>query len=896
MQKTKLTAALCALCFAASALTGGVSAESPKTENVVPRGVFEVTIDGSTCDTAKNDAYRGFGYISANNSSRLLLDYMDEQPEAYQKLLNWLFDPNGAVRMTHLKIEMGADVNSSSGTEPSTMRSEEDAANVRRGAGFRLAADVKAINPDVTLELLSWGAPAFVKNGKGVDGVRELRYKWFKQTLDSAYETYGLEFDYVAPNFNEKSIDAGWIKYFANTLHSEKDTPYEYKNIKIVAADQDARYDLASMMLEDKDLMDAVDVIGIHYTSTADENTLKCRDKYGKELWYSEGLPPAGEAKYAATADGSGISGVNSMLDVAGRIINMYPNGGYTMYEFQPPVAAYYSGATYYPKQLMTANQPWSGALEAGAGMYLCEHFSLFTEKGWQFVKSACAGDGKEENHVLSETTNNIVTLADPETGDYSAVLANNTSTERNYTFTVKNLDHAASAVQVWETRGPDDGAYDENYLKNIMAIEPEKSSDGYSYRLSVKPYSLVTISTLEVQPVDLTDDTPQERLALPYSDDFEYADKAEDYLEDRGNAPRYTTDLGGAFEVEQTDEGNVLTQQITDDLRGIEWGMTPEPVTTLGDDTWANYTVSAKVKLDENGDEECYAGVGLRYINASAKLSRSGYRLELVRTGDWRLCSNSETLAEGKLDKFDPALWHTLTVTAQGDVLTAAANGVQVASVTLENAAVFSGRAALFSSYDRNSFDELAVLPADMTNYVVRCDELDGSVKFDGDWEHNTMDSFTNHNRTASYASDGSTAEFEFDGDSAALIGTASEAVITVELDGEVVADKITVNSGSKQAFWRRYGLGMGDHKLKFTVHSGTLGFDAYEYGSMTVLQNGDPDGGMLNDSGMEKSAISNEKQTANSRSTAAIAAVVGAAALAAIIISVRKKRKNKV
>ena len=62
-----------------------------------------------------------------------------------------------------------------------------------------------------------------------------------------------------------------------------------------------------------------------------------------------------------------------------------------------------------------------------------------------------------------------------------------------------------------------------------------------------------------------------------------------------------------------------------------------------------------------------------------------------------------------------------------------------------------------------------------------------------------------------------------------------------------------------------------------------------------MTVLQNGDPDGGMLNDSGMEKSTLSNEKQTANSRSIAAIAAVVGAAALAAIIISVRKKRKNK-
>lgn len=909
MKKTKPIALLCAVCFAASAFfpQRDVFAQEQAQNTEVSR-VFDITIDGNTCNAEENSAYKGFGYISANNSSRLLLDYKQENPDAYNKLLTWLFDPNGGVRMSHIKIEMGADINSSSGTEPASMRSADDQADVTRGAGFQLAADAKKINPDITLELLSWGAPGFVKNADDIADRREKRYKWFKQTLDAAYETYGLEFDYVAPNYNERAIDALWIKYFAEKLHSETDAPYSYKDIKIVAADEDARYNLAANMLDDEELMDAIDVIGIHYTSTADENTLKCRDEYGKELWYSEGLPPAEVSQYAANADGSGISGVNSMLDVATRIINMYPNGGFTMYEFQPPVSAYYSGANYYPKQLVTANEPWSGRLDAGAGMYLCEHFSLFTRSGWQFVDSACIGDGREEEHVMYDTTNNVMTLADPETGDYSVILANNTSAERSYEFTVKNLEKASATVQVWETRGPgEDGtSYDSNYLKNVQAIEPDKVDGGYGYRFTVKPYSLVTISTVEAAPADYSDDAPYSHLELPYSDDFEYADYPEDYLSSRGYAPRYTTDQGGAFEVEQTEEGNILTQQITEELRGVEWGLTPEPVTTLGDDTWSNYSVSAKVKLDQNaygeGDEnkENYAGIGLRYINSSAALSRSGYRIEITQSGKWRLCGSGETLAEGELEDFDASAWHTLLITCEGDVLKAAIDGVQTADVTLEGAAVFSGRAALYSAYYRNSFDDLNVLPADMTGFVVRKDGLDESVSYEGGWEHNLMDSFQCHNRTASYASEGASFGFDFEGDSLALIGTAQNAVISVEIDGETVADKQDVSSANKQSFWRRYGLGYSEHTVKVTVHSGTLGFDAYEYGSNTVLKDGDKSGGFMTDGLPERSEDnSDEKKTGISGKKAA-GLIVGAAAVCAAVgtaavISRRKKKKGK-
>ncbi|MGN0633993.1 MAG: glycosyl hydrolase family 59 [Oscillospiraceae bacterium] len=894
MPKTKLIALAAALCFSFSAapLTAFSAAQKPQTNS----GAFEINIDGSTRNTAENSEWKGFGFISANNSSRLLLDYKAEHPDDYWDLLENMFDPEGAVRINHIKIELGADINSSSGTEPSTKRSADEKADVTRGAGFQLAADALTINPDITLELLAWGMPGYIKNAADIDEKRQLKYEWFKDTLDSAYETYGLEFQYIAPNTNERMIDTTLLKLFSKNLKSEKNTPYPYKDIKIVAADEDTGQNLALAMLRDEELMDAVDVIGVHYTSTSSAETQRCKNEYGKELWYSEGLSPASVAEYSLNGTGTGLGGINSTLDVAGRIINMYPNGGYTMYEFQPPVSAYYSGATYYPKQLATANDPWSGYIDYSSGMYMCEHFSLFSEKGWQFVDSACFGDGNEINHVLNETTNNYMTLSDPETDDYSVILANNTATERKYTFTVKNLKTASQAVQVWETRDPDSGGeYDSCYMKNIMAIEPTEAKGGeYTYQLTVKPYSMMTVTTLEASAVSFESEVEQKRLALPYTDDFEYADMDENYLSSRGYAPRYTTDIGGAFEVvEDETDGRILMQKITEETKGQEWGASPDPVTTLGDDSWANYTVSSKVRLEALSGEECYAGIGLRYINSSAAKSMSGYRIIIYGDGKWELSRLRETLAEGRLDSFNAEIWHTLSITAFGDNLTAAIDGVQVAAVTLENDATVSGRAALFSSYNQNCFDELSIMPTDMTPYIVRIDELDSAVKYKGGWEHNVMDSFTCHNRTASYSVKGeeSSFEFSFSGDSLALIGTAESAEITVELDGDVIADKEKVSCGTaRSAMWHKYSLGMGEHKAKITVNSGLIGLDAIEFGSNSV--NIDGTGG---DIVIEEQPTAKLDQTEQKTSKKILAASgIAAAALIGLAVFGRKRHKK--
>ena len=96
-----------------------------------------VKIDGSKAANEENKLYRGLGMVSANNTSRLLLDYKAEQPERYEELLNYMFGKDG-IGLTHLKLEMGADINSSSGTEPSVMRYEDEKS--RRYQRGRLSA------------------------------------------------------------------------------------------------------------------------------------------------------------------------------------------------------------------------------------------------------------------------------------------------------------------------------------------------------------------------------------------------------------------------------------------------------------------------------------------------------------------------------------------------------------------------------------------------------------------------------------------------------------------------------------------------------------------------------------------------------------------------------------
>ncbi len=889
---------------------------------------MNLTIDGSKAITAENKLYRGLGMVSGNNSSRLLLDYKAENPKRYNEILNYLFGADG-IGITHLKLEMGADINSSSGTEPAVMRHEDEKADVTRGAGFQLAADAKKINPDLTLDMLWWSEPLWVSNAEDVYAAR---YKWYKNTLDAAYETYGLTFDYVSANQNERRIDADWIKYLSSHLKSETDCPYDYSKIKIVAADEVGTWGIGAKMLKDEELLNAVDVIGGHYTDWTNAKIKELAADYGKEVWFSEGSSPMsysnGTYKYDGT--GTGLTDINGVLDVANRIITMFPGGDMTLYEFQPAVSAYYVGVTYCQKQLITAEKPWSGYYTLDSGFYMSLHFSQFFKKGWCFIDGACAGDGKAggDGHAIVDAVYSYMTATDSDSGDYSTVITNTTDSEITYNITVKNLDKAGESVCVFETRGPGSGVYDENYFKKIDTITPQKSGDSYTYSVTVKPYSMVTLSTLNVAEKEYTAPTDDSVLALPYSDNYEYSDYPENYLASRGGAPRYTTDEGGAFEVQNIDGNNVLMQIITPETKANEWGSTPDPVTNFGDDRWFNYSVSADVKFSvSNEPDKNYTGVGMRYNLADA--GKSGYWVQLYEDGSWKLNHNSQSVAKGTLDGFDNAAWTELKISAEENKITAYANGALLCEYNCEGedntseAMHASGRAALYSSYNQNCFDNVKIEAVGDTPYIKRIDDTDDNLTYSGEAIHTTMSSFKNYNRTITELEAGAVANIEFKGSGFAVVGGVDDGCkVKIEIDGTVAEKEYAVpKSSNRECTYYNYGLSDENHTVKITVLEGKYAVDAVEVSTAEIRPASDapeqtestesegessessPTESGAAESDLPQSAAGNTSSDSNKGNNnnniipiiIGVGAVAVAGAAIGTVIAVKKKKKNK-
>lgn len=795
------------------------------------------TVDGKQALTAENTRYDGLGMVSANNSSRLLLDYKAQHPESYQKLLEYMFGENG-MGLSLIKIEMGADVDSSSGTEPAVKRTADEPADVTRGAGYQLAADALAVNPDLKVDMLYWGIPNWVKNA---DDPLEAMYQWYKQTIDALYDTYGIEVACITANQNEHSPDVEFIKYIRNALDNETDARYDYSAIRIVAGEGVGSWGIAKKMLADEELMNAVDIVSAHYTSWTNENVEELQSEYGKKIWFSEGCSPMSysEGTYKYDGTGSGMCDINGMLDIATRITTAMSNG-MTMYEFQPVISAYYDGVTYYPKQLITANSPWSGGYTLDAGFYMTLHFNRFIKPGWMFVENACFGDGSAggDGHAIVDSTYNYMTCLDEDGKNCSIVLVNNSADTIGYTISLKDLNLASSKFNVWETRGPEDGEdYYTNFFQRLGCLD---GADG-EIQVMMAPYSMITLTTLETEEITY-ENAETSALALPYEDDFEYADYDDDYLAGRGNAPRYTTDQGGAFEVASTEDGNVLMQQITPSIKPSDWGSTSDPTTNLGDDTWSNYTVSADVHFTDETDGDGtgnYIGIGARYNLADANYS--GYWIKLFEDGTVELKKDNSTLETAVIEELDAGAWHSLSLTVTNMTIIAVIDGEELIRYEDNESPVISGRAALYSALQKNYFDNLQVTEAEgYASSITRVDNFDAALTYsEGSnedtgtgWYHNTMCGFRNYNRTLSTGYEGASVTISFEGSSFALIGAAKDAELTIEIDGVVAEPAYTVNaSQSRKAVYTNYDLEDGAHTVKITVNAGTLDVDAVEY-----------------------------------------------------------------
>ena len=110
-----------------------------------------LVLDGA----AAHHTWDGFGGLSAGASSRLLRDYPEPQRG---DILDLLYKPQHGASLQICKIEIGGDVMSTDGTEPSHEHSRGDR-SCERGYELWLANAALQRNPAVKTFALAWGLP-----------------------------------------------------------------------------------------------------------------------------------------------------------------------------------------------------------------------------------------------------------------------------------------------------------------------------------------------------------------------------------------------------------------------------------------------------------------------------------------------------------------------------------------------------------------------------------------------------------------------------------------------------------------------------------------------------------------------------------------------------------------
>ncbi|WP_339310635.1 S-layer homology domain-containing protein [Paenibacillus sp. FSL M7-0896] len=666
-----------------------------------------VQLDGNDikADNVNGLTFKGFGVLSGNSTSALLMDYKSEQPEAYAQMLKILFGGERPL-IDHVKIEMGNDRNNSTGPDPSTMRTEDEAANVARHPGFQLAADAKAINPAVKVSFLRWNAPAWANNNDKI-------YTWYKNTILAAYREYGYMVDYVNPHINEHAPDLAWTKQYGervkgDTEDFENDQEKElYHSIQLVISDEVGIGSFGDAMVSDLSLRDAVAAAGYHYNTDDDSkgNFKRLADEFDKEIWNSEAQATFSNSAFRPhnnmkdpSEPGTGIGGIGGPLEMGNTIIKGFVNSRRTHFIYQPAIGSFYEGGQYSFKELLSARDPWSGFIHYDAGLLVLKHFNGFAKTGWEnegntagiwrAVPQASYTGATGTNPVSGRNgTPSYMTLASPDKQDFSTVIINDSETEKIYKLQAVNMAYTGNpSLEMWETRAAETGqAFNSNYMKDLGDVQADGSGE---YTIRVKPFSIVTVTTLDnrtneefgaslpvegertVLDTDATGSVQNTEDQILYADDFNYGDRTvavigeggaitgeQSYVSSRGGeqsvTPRYTQDLNGAFEgylVDGTDN-YVLRQQLDQVTTGVGGAWNGgDPVTVIGDYRWTNYKASADVSFEQNSTYggNNYAAIGARYQGGPQTINGTPYALKFWFDGGWQLLSSGTVVASG--------------------------------------------------------------------------------------------------------------------------------------------------------------------------------------------------------------------------------------------------------
>jgi O-glycosyl hydrolase len=617
--------------------------------------------------------FDGLGAVSAGASSRLLIDYPEPQRS---QILDYLFKPGYGAALQHLKVEIGADVNSTDGSEPSFMRTPQDHDSTR-GYEWWLMAEAHKRNPDIVLEVLPWGAPGWVGTGETLYTPEMARY--VAEFIETARNEYHLKIEYTGL-WNEKEYDMSYLRELAQQLKAH------HLDTRIVCCDEytgqgKGQWAIADAMLNDSSVAAEIAVIGVHYPKEGDKiTTTAAARQTGKPLWSSEDQPNSGGGPF-----------VSRDWDVGGKILahlynQNYLEGSLTSTEIWSPVTSYYDNLAAPNSGLMYANTPWSGHYDVQGTIWSTAHTTQFAQPGWHYLDSSSG---------VLPGKGSYVALRSPDRRNWSVVLETIHATQpQTASFTISG-GLADSNVYVWETN-------DAHTFDRVAVLHPADGKFTYTF----DPDSLYSLTTTTGQGKGTASPPPARAFPLPYEDEFEET-KA-------GQSPKYLSDQDGAFEVHPCKgrSGKCLEQVIT--TKPVPWGPLPDPFTMAGDADWKDYSVAADFRFLSDAPAVIMGRIDSADVFQDGKARwPSGYVLSIESDGKWQLASAEfkkpvVVLKTGSAH-LDRSAWHHAELHFRGTQIKVSIDGKVLA--LLKDAAHTHGMFGLGTIWDHIQFDNLTVV-----------------------------------------------------------------------------------------------------------------------------------------------------------------------------------------
>ncbi len=632
--------------------------------------------------------FEGVGAVSGGGATSVLLkDY----PEAQRsQILDILFKPNFAASMQALYVEIGGDGNSTQGTEPTHMRTRTDE-NYSRGYEWWLMVEAKKRNPDLTLDGTAWGCPGWI--GTSLDNIHsnfwsqdmaDYYVKWVKGLKDN----YGLELSAIGCR-NERGAVTDWLKTFRKTLDAAG-----LNSLRIHAFDNPGNkymWDWIPELAKDKQLADSVAILGNHCLNDAPFPPAD-RDiatRLNKPIWnteehvYNEGSRVYKD-EFECAIGAIHLFNNNFISRGATKIVNWYLVGStYNVepYADQPPA--------------LFARSPWSGHYSLKPIVWSYAHYGQFTKVGWHYIPSACT--------ALSGGGTVVALKSDD--GNFS-VIAETAGAGSPQSLSFKLAGLSAKSLCLWRTTRA------EQFIRQ-PDITP--AADG-TFTFTADPDSIYSLSTTTGQQKGTFADVPAEKpFPFPYLENFDHYPSPKSW----GYLPHYTADICGVFEIaDRPDHKGQCLRQVVG-RKAESWAPEWMPYTTIGDDRWTDYEVSADLFFDNGG----WAGVMGRITNTGNGWdgNPSGYYARLYPDGGVALYvagnkyrgPREKQLAVGEVKNWKWNQWHNLKLRFEKQTLTVLVDGTPI--LTTQDTEYDHGQAGLITGGEgtaRNTalFDNLLI------------------------------------------------------------------------------------------------------------------------------------------------------------------------------------------